>query len=98
LQGEQYLTFAEIQEIAKGIVRGAEELMQAGMPLIFVLEQDSGKVLGQTLKYQRPGADIICIDQIKVDEGDYIDIGKPIAGGAVVPVIIKTLLFETKQI
>ena len=98
LQGNQYFTFAEIQEIAKGIIAGAEKLIRAKLPVIVVLEQDSGKALGQTLKYLKPEADVICIDQIRVDEGDYIDIGKTIAGGSVVPVVIKTLVFETKQI
>lgn len=98
LQGNQYFSFADIQTIAKGIIDGAEKAINAKLPLIIVLEQDSGKVLGQSLKYLKPDANIICIDQIKVDEGDYIDIGKPIAGGSVVPVVIKTLVFETKQL
>lgn len=98
LQGDQLFSFTEIREIAKGLARGAEKLIRAKLPLIIVLEQDVGKVLGQTLQYLQPDADVICIDQIKVDEGDYIDIGKSIAGGTVVPVVIKTLVFETKQI
>jgi len=98
IQGNQYFTFDDIQKIAKGIARGAEKLISAKLPIIVVLEQDSGKALGQSLKFVRPEADVICIDQIKVDEGDYIDIGKSIAGGSVVPVVIKTLVFETKQI
>jgi len=97
-QGKQYFTFKELQEIAKGVIRGAEALIRVKLPVIVVLEQDSGKALGQTLKYMKPETDVICIDQIKVDEGDYIDIGKSIAGGSVVPVVIKTLVFETKQI
>ncbi len=97
-QGNQYFTFKDIQKIAKGIIGGSEKAINAKQPLIIVLEQDSGKVLGQSLKYLRPDANIICIDQIKVDEGDYIDIGRSIAGGSVVPVVIKTLVFETNQI
>lgn len=97
-QGEQYFTFADIQVIAKGIIRGADKVINERLPLVVILEQDSGKVLGQTLNYMKPDVNIICVDQIKVDEGDYIDIGKSIAGGSVVPVVIKTLVFETKQI
>ena len=38
--------------------------------------------------------DVLCIDSISVDNGDYIDVGNPVANGAVVPVVIKTLVFE----
>ena len=98
LQGNQYFTFSDFQTIARGIIKGSQKLTNLRLPIIIVIEQDAGKVLGQTLKYIRPDINIICVDQVKVDEGDYIDIGKSIANGSVVPVVIKTLVFETKQI
>jgi ethanolamine utilization protein EutA len=97
-QGIQYFTFSDVQKIARGIIKGTEQLINLNMPIIIVIEQDAGKVLGQTIKFLNPNIKLICVDQIKVDEGDYIDIGKSIAGGTVVPVVIKTLVFETKQI
>lgn len=72
-----------------------EELIERELPLIIVVENDMAKVLGQTiyslLNFKK---DVICIDSIKVDNGDYIDIGGPIADGKVLPVVIKTLVFN----
>ena len=38
---------------------------------------------------------MICIDGIRTLSGDYIDIGEPLANGHVVPVVIKTLIFNS---
>ena len=97
LRGNGYLSFAAIQQLAAGIIAGADKILRAGKPLIIVLQQDIGKVLGQSLRALARDAGVICIDQLSVQEGDYIDIGRSMAGGTVVPVIIKSLVFETKQ-
>ena len=93
-----YLNFQQIQTLAGGIVQGLGKFIKNGLPAIIVLEQDIGKVLGQSLRAMKKNMKIICVDQLKVNEGDYIDIGRSIAGGTVVPVVIKSLVFETKQI
>ena len=97
LQGLGYFSFTAIQALAGGIIEGADKIIRAGKPLVLVLEQDIGKVLGQSLKALGITGGIVCIDQLVVKEGDYIDVGRPMAGGTVVPVVIKSLVFETKQ-
>lgn len=95
VEGRKNPSFKDIQEYAKGLVNGMEELLKRKLPFIVIVEKDMAKVLGQAmyllLNFKK---DIICIDSIKVDNGDYIDIGSPLADGKVLPVIIKTLVFN----
>ncbi|WP_417517523.1 ethanolamine ammonia-lyase reactivating factor EutA [Marinobacter sp.] len=98
LLGEQHFSFKEIQVLARGLLQGLEPLIRKTLPVIVVLESDIGKVLGQTMRSINNQLNIVCLDQLVVAEGDYIDIGKPLASGTVVPVVIKSLVFETKQV
>jgi len=89
------MSFNSVNELAHGIFEAMEEYITQKKPLIIVIEADCGKVLGQCLSIiAKASNELICIDQIQVDEGDYIDIGKPVMGGRVVPVVVKTLVFE----
>lgn len=82
-------TFEEIKKYADGILSSSIGIS----PLVIVTENDIAKVLGQTLK-SKSNVPIVCIDGISLANGDYIDIGKPVADGAVLPVVIKTLVFS----
>ncbi|SMC36016.1 ethanolamine ammonia-lyase reactivating factor EutA [Sporomusa malonica] len=98
MQGPKTLTFQDIQILAHGIIAGMEDYLTRTHTLIVIIEKDCGKILGQSISalYAKP-LDLICIDQLSVGSSDYIDIGKPLMGGRVVPVVIKTLVFETKK-
>lgn len=96
IKGKLNPSFVEVQKLGETLIAGMEELLKEDFPTILVIENDIAKVLGQTLYTQLDfKKEVVCIDTIKVENGDYIDIGKPLANGRVVPVIIKTLIFNS---
>ena len=95
-QGAKRTGFADIQALAAAIIEAAKEVISSRFPLILVVEQDIGKVLGNALNVLlRHEKEVICIDGIHTASGDYIDIGEPVAGGQVLPIVIKTLIFNS---
>ena len=88
--------FAEIQRLADAVIQGAKEAINSPYPLIVIVENDIGKALGNALKVKlRNEKDVICIDGISTLSGDYVDLGEPLANGHVLPVVIKTLIFNS---
>ncbi|CAM2787537.1 ethanolamine ammonia-lyase reactivating factor EutA [Levilactobacillus brevis] len=92
--GKHNPSFQDIQRYAAGIVKGAQELINKHEPLIIMVHEDMAKALGHSLFSQLPERyPFVCIDSVRVENGDYIDLGEPVAGGEVLPVIVKTLVF-----
>ena len=93
--GASHTSFYRIQELAKWICEGAKPIIDSSKPLILVIEEDIAKALGNALKvFLENKKEMICIDGVSASDGDYIDIGEPVAGGFVVPVVTKTLIFN----
>ncbi len=89
-----YMGFRDIQKLAEAIIRVMDKRPDPALPIVLVLQTDHAKVIGQTLLAMQVKQSIICIDQVSVDHGDYMDIGKVLDSG-VVPVVVKTLTFHS---
>ena len=89
-----YMGFRDIQRLSKAIIHVMEKRSEPLLPIVLVLETDHAKVIGQTLLAMSVPQSVICIDQVSVDHGDYMDIGKELDSG-VVPVVVKTLTFHS---
>lgn len=62
-------------------------------PLLLIVKRDYAQSLGQTLRANHDPHPLLVIDQVGLEEGDYIDIGQPLLDGRVVPLSVKTLIF-----
>lgn len=89
-----YLRFQDIQTVSNALLQANKLKPDPSQALVIVLESDHAKVVGQTLQSFDSKQSVVCVDQIEVEHGDYIDIGQALQSG-VVPVVIKTLTFHS---
>ncbi len=87
-KGKNSPSYSDVKQLANAILNGLKNYHEK--ILVILVETDFAKALGLTLKRLAPDLKIICLDSIHTNDGDYIDIGKPI--GSVVPVVEKIKL------
>lgn len=96
LTGLKNATYASIQYLSEAISHTFIEFFPNSRIMVAVCENDIAKALGQSLERRFGGRPkVVCIDQITVEHGDYIDLGEPISG-MMIPVVVKTLVFHNK--
>jgi len=89
----QHLSYMEFNKLAEKLAAQFHIHCPDVETLVLVCEQDMAKALGHRLRLLFQGhPKLICIDQIRVMHGDYVDIGVPIQDRAI-PVMVKTLAF-----
>ena len=86
--------YAQLRKIAEGVVAAVPRTLAAGGPIILVFTGDYAKLVGETVaKDLRVANPIVSIDNLVLQEFDYIDIGEMIYPAHVVPVVVKSLVF-----
>ncbi len=94
LPGYKNPTYLQLNTLADCIGEALDSQLEPDEPMLIVTEFDIAKALGQALKRNYSDKrDIISIDSISVDDGDFVDLGKPLMDGLVIPVVVKTLIF-----
>ncbi len=95
LDGARNPSYLYIQDLANVLIKGLQKVIDKKDPLVILLKEDMAKALGHSLYAQLPkDYPFVCIDSIHVRNGDYIDIGNPIGDGSVLPIVVKTLVFN----
>ena len=92
-RGPHNPSFEAVVRLRGQLLEGLDDYLRANDLLILLADRDLAKSLGHSLINALPGKKIVSLDTVRVENGDYIDIGLPLAGGRVVPVVVKTLFF-----
>lgn len=90
-EGLRSPTYAQLKQIAEQIVNAVprEKLC------VCIMAEDMANALGQMLmRLWGPQRPMVVLDGVPLSYGDMIDIGAPLAGGRVLPVVVKTFAFD----
>lgn len=94
VEGKKNPDYASLRRFAKAAARGLHEALPAGEPILLVIREDTAKALGQLMRQELGDArQVVAIDEIRVEDNNFLDFGRPIMNGLVIPVVVKTLLF-----
>lgn len=91
IPGVRNPSYRQVVALAETIGRGMEG--RDGQAAMVVCQADMGKALGQALAGLGKRR-VLAMDGVYAPEGSYLDVLAPAFGGAVVPVVVKTLAFE----
>ncbi len=88
-------SYAGLTKFVKGVASALPRSIAKEKPIILVFDHDIGNSVGNVMiRETEAKKNIISIDEIAVEEGEFIDIDKPKIGGLVVPVVVKSLVFS----
>jgi len=88
-------THGRLAAFGRGLVDALPRTLQAGRPLVVILDGDVAQTLGTLLKEELGVAsDVLVLDGIALWDFDYIDLGRVRMPSFTVPVTIKSLVFS----
>ncbi len=90
--------YERLRALADGIVGGLQDRIAAQAPLYIMLEGDAALTLGHILRDEiKLPSPILVIDGMTLRDFDFVDIGRIRLPSNMVPVTIKSLLFDVAQ-
>lgn len=98
LEWEGEPEYHRLRRLAEGVAAGLAEHRRAGQPVVVLLDGDVARTLGRLLVRELDVREpVVCLDGVRLEEFDYVDIGELIKPSDVVPLVIKSLLFAAPE-
>ena len=77
--------YGRLRQLGRAICQGFGD-----NPILVTVQTDMAKALGQLLALGSMGRGVLCLDRVRLSQGDYLDVGEPV--GPALPVVVKTLV------
>jgi ethanolamine utilization protein EutA len=87
-------SYRQMKGLADAVASVQKLKLENNCPLILVFEADIGMGIGRVIQEEvAPNCALISIDEVKLSDFNYVDIGEPTGDRGFIPVIIKSLVF-----
>ncbi len=87
-----------LSDFAKAIEEALPNSVANNKMVLLIFDQDMGGSIGIALRRETAlQNNLICMDELELEEGDWIDIGAPLYSGQAFPVTVKSLVFNKNK-
>lgn len=88
--------YKKLKLFAQAIELSLPETIRNNLPIILIFERDIGNSIGNVIRRETSiKENLMAIDELSLNDGDWIDLGAPLVSGQVFPVTIKSLVFNS---
>jgi ethanolamine utilization protein EutA len=88
-------SYPKLELFAKAIEAALPASIENGIPIILIFEKDIACSVGNVIRRETSlKTNLLSLDELVLEEGDWIDIGEPLISGQVFPVTVKSLVFH----
>jgi ethanolamine utilization protein EutA len=88
------VNYPDLELFAKSIESALVNSVKNKIPVILIFEKDVACSVGNVIQRETNLKDnLLSLDELSLNDGDWIDIGKPLLGQQVFPVTVKSLVF-----
>jgi ethanolamine utilization protein EutA len=93
-----FRSYSWLQEFVKSIEDALPKSVASNKMVILLFQSDIGKMVGLMVRKETSiQHNLICLDELFLEEGDWIDIGEPLLSGQAFPVTVKSLVFNKEK-
>jgi ethanolamine utilization protein EutA len=88
------VNYPELELFAKSMEAALPNSIAKRMPIILIFEKDIACSVGNVIRRETGmNTNLLSLDELSLNDGDWIDISEPLVGRQVFPVTVKSLVF-----